>query len=154
MDLLAFRGTALNVHLPIGEELLNKGADTFVKHPELDRLELICLEGNRLLIKFTISPKIVINRELQVFVHQDLGFPENPRLHLTIEHGFRMIDRMVIGFIKNRLPDWIQLQSGELYVDLEPVFAMSDMQEYISRVEMATIEVEAGRLIINAAFKN
>lgn len=154
MDLLAFRGTTFTAHLPISEELLNQGADKFVQHPELDYLHITCLGDNRMAIKFTISPKIVITRTLQVYVQEDLGFSDTPRMHLTIERGLKVIDRMVIGFIKNRLPDWIQLQSKELLIDLGPVFAMSGMEDYLSRIQSAKVEVEPGRLVINASFKN
>ncbi|PHN07988.1 hypothetical protein [Flavilitoribacter nigricans] len=154
MDLLAFRGTDFKIHLPISEDLLNKGADNVVQHPELDRLQLTCLGDNRMEIKFTISPKIVITRTLQVYVHEDLGFPTNPRMHLTIEHGLKVIDRVVIGFIKNRLPEWIQLQSKELFVDLGPVFAMSGMGDYLTRIQTARVEVRSGQLVFDASFKN
>lgn len=154
MDLLAFRGTAAKIHLPLAEDLINKGADNAVNHPELDYLHLTCLGDQRMAIKFTISPKIVITRTLEVYVHENLGFPAKPQLHLTIERGLKVIDRVVIGFIKNRLPEWIQLQSKEIYVDLGPVFVMSGMSDYLSRIGSAKISVEPGRVILDATFKN
>lgn len=154
MDLLAFRGTNFAIHLPISEDLLNKGAENTIQNPELDYLHLTCLGENRMAIKFTISPKIVITRTLEVYVQEDLGFPHSPRLHLTIERGLKVIDRMVIGFIKNRLPDWIQLQSKELHIGLGPIFAMSGMENYLPHIKTAKVEVQTGKVVINAAFKN
>lgn len=154
MDLLSLRGTTFNIHLPISEDLLNRGADQFVQHPELDYLHFTCLGGNRMAIKFTISPAIVITRTLEVYVQEDLNFSGTPKLHLTIERGLKVIDRMVIGFIKNRLPDWIQLQSKELFIDLGPIFAKAGSEAYLSRIKAATVAVEAGRVVLKAKFKN
>lgn len=154
MDLSTLRGAAFDIHLPVGEKLLNKAAGTFVQHPELDQLYLTCLEDNRMKINFTISPKITISKELQVYVQPDLGFPGFPRLHMTIESGLNFLDRIVISFIKNRLPDWVQLRSKELIVELAPVFERSGFGDYLTQIQSAKIQVAPHQLIIKATYKN
>lgn len=153
MQLSDFKGGNLSAVIPVSQDLINRVAQEMVAHPSLEHLYVHCRDNNYLRIDLTVQKFLTISKELIVRVEEDLHFPDNPRMVLHIEDGLNLLDRALIGFLKNATPDYVDLSGTTLIIDLAAALTASGMGEHVPRIRSARLQIATERATLHTNYQ-